>query len=817
MSRSHLYSGVIDALRTDSGTQIGEPVILASSYIGGDRHMTKCFQNAMAITRAIGNPSLVLNFTANPSWPEIPENLEHHQTSDTLPDLIAKVFKLKLDQYLHDVKERNVCGTTIGSQLSIEYQKRGLPHGHLLLFLHPDCVPCTPEQVDQLVRARILTDDPVLAAIVKSQLTHDEKCSKGYPKRWCEATVLRENSYPEYTRPDNGVRWGTERLMFDNCWIVPYNPYLTKKYGAHLNVEVACEDAIKYLSKYIYKGSDRATLAVPGVHNEIDMTLQGRYIRPVQAIWRLMGYTTHKEKPAVMQLPYHLEGRHRVAFSRVMTREQIASTVESQSSAFIVWMKYYAANTDGRDLFYIDFPIHYTYVKNRGWHMRKKGYTIERLPVAVPRQEEHFYLRTLLTVKRRATSYKDLYTVNGVNYETPSAACRASGLGLIFDDSEWISLFNEIKDSTSAAYLRNQFGVIVVNSEVLDPQSIWDHFRDAFSDDCLFRISSLGRDLDAPPLEWSEEERRYDFALWLLRDVFQDLGLDLATARFAKYRHSWIVRERNALIAEAIDFDQEMERQIFSNSVTLFSSGQRDSFDTIMHTINNDLKPNTFFLQGPAGTGKTFLHKTLCSQFRSEGKIMLCVASSGIASLLLPIGRTAHSLFKIPIACTEDSVCHIPAQSQLANLLRRTALIIWDEVTMQSKYNFSAVDKVLRDLCDWSELFGAIPVLLGGDFAQISPVVLRGRREQVVNACIRSWLGWSSVNPLFLTQNMRVINGPENRRFADWLSALPYTPSMYGSLVIPEWINSTNDRTVFREFIYPARQLQSLDTSIFHD
>ncbi|POS84475.1 hypothetical protein EPUL_002381, partial [Erysiphe pulchra] len=689
---SDLYSGVIDALRSDSGTQIGEPVILASSYIGGDRHMTKCFQNAIAVTRAIGNLSLFLTFTANPSWPQILENLEHYHTSDTRPDLIAK--------------EGNVCGTTIGSKLSTKYQKRGLPHGHLLLFLHPDCVPRTPEQVDQLVRAQISTDDPALAAIVKSQLTHgpcgpefpnapcmrDGKCSKGYPKRWCEATVMRENSYPEYAKLDNDVRWGTERFKFDN----------------------------------------------------------------LQAIWRLVGYTTLEEKPAVMQLFYHLEGRSRVAFFRVMTREQIATAVESQSSVFTDWMRYNAANTDGRDLFYIDFSMHYTYVKNRGWHIRKKGHTIGRLPVTVPRQGEHLYLRILLI--------------------TPSAACRA--LGLIFDNSEWISLFNKIKDSTSAASLRKQFGVIFANSEVLDSQSIWDRFREAFSDDCLFRISSLGRDLDAPPLEWSEEEKRtqemhlveteqtiipidirqqidksnsgpnnvHDYQLDIennttldedntpnninfdddeIDELAQDYSRNFISAanQSHKLEKSFSTRttSRDAVhnnddpTTEALDFDQEMERQIFSNSITLFLSGRRDAYDTIMHTMNNGLKP-----------------KILIFQFCSEGKIVLCVASSGIAVLLLPNGRTAHSLFKIPKACTEDSVCRIPALSQLANLLRRTALIIWNEVTMQSKHNFRAVDMVLRDLCDGNEFFGGIPVLLGGDFDQILPVVLRGRREQVV-------------------------------------------------------------------------------------
>ncbi|POS81701.1 hypothetical protein EPUL_005560, partial [Erysiphe pulchra] len=299
----------------------------------------------------------------------------------------------------------------------------------------------------------------------------DGKCSKGYPKRFCEQTTMVENSYPEYERPDNGVRWGSERFMFDNRWVVPYNPYLTKKYKAHINVEIAGGvRAIKYLAKYVYKGSDRATLAVPGQHDEIDMTLQGRYIGPVQAIWRLMAWSA----------PSSFFNEH----DRCTDRDG-------------------SANSE-LGLYRLD--------ENRGWHMRKKGHTIGRLPVAVPRQGEHFYLRSLLTVKRGARSYRDLYTVNGIQYPTPSAACRA--MGLTFDDSEWISLFNEIKDTASAYALRNQFAVILSNSEVLDPQNIWELFKDNFSDDCLHRISRLGDELILPPADWTDDERRYDYALW---------------------------------------------------------------------------------------------------------------------------------------------------------------------------------------------------------------------------------------------------------------------------------------------------------------
>ncbi|POS83297.1 hypothetical protein EPUL_005133, partial [Erysiphe pulchra] len=184
-------------------------------------------------------------------------------------------------------------------------------------------------------------------------------------------------------------------------------------------------------------------------------TLQGRYISPVQAVWRLLGYATHEEKPAVMLLPYHLEGQHRVSFDQELDEVQLIAAIQSQTSIFLDWMKYNSQHTDRRDQFYSDFPLFYTHVKNRGWHPRKKGLTIGRMLVAVPRQGEHYYLRTLLTVKTGAKSYRDLYAVDGIVYDSPSAACRA--LGLIFDDSDWISLFNEVKDTSTAASLRKTF------------------------------------------------------------------------------------------------------------------------------------------------------------------------------------------------------------------------------------------------------------------------------------------------------------------------------------------------------------------------
>ena len=97
-----------------------------------------------------------------------------------------------------------------------------------------------------------------------------------------------------------------------------------------------------------------------------------------------------------------------------------------------------------------------------------------------------------------------------------------------------------------------------------------------------------------------------------------------------------------------------------------------------------DEQAKTFFVNGAGGTGKTFLYQVLCHAARGEGWIVLCVALSGISALLIIGGRTAHYMSKIPVeGLDEASLCKIPKESQHADLLRATRLIIWDEITMQ--------------------------------------------------------------------------------------------------------------------------------------
>ncbi len=148
---------------------------------------------------------------------------------------------------------------------------------------------------------------------------------------------------------------------------------------------------------------------------------------------------------------------------------------------------------------------------------------------------------------------------------------------------------------------------------------------------------------------------------------------------------------------------------------------QRNAYETILNAMTNKVG-KLFFVYGSGGTGKTFVWTTLLSRLRGQGKIVLAVASSGIASLLLPGDRTADSRFKILIDLHDESTCDITQQMKVAKLVRKADLIIWDEAPMMHRRAFEVVDCTLRDLMQLDDaqanekFFGGKTVVLGGDF-----------------------------------------------------------------------------------------------------
>ncbi|GMF19156.1 unnamed protein product [Phytophthora lilii] len=102
------------------------------------------------------------------------------------------------------------------------------------------------------------------------------------------------------------------------------------------------------------------------------------------------------------------------------------------------------------------------------------------------------------------------------------------------------------------------------------------------------------------------------------------------------------------------------------------------------------------FVDGPGGTGKSFLLEAILASIRRTGRIALAVAGSGIAAQLLPGGRTAHSTFRLPLDPDETITCNFGVRSSEAALLKRTSLIVWDDAPMTHRYQYEAVDHPTR-------------------------------------------------------------------------------------------------------------------------
>ncbi len=244
--RADLYRGVADALLSDADLgRVGRFVLLPPTFTGGERYMRKQYYDSMAIVREFGKPSLFITITCNPDWPEIREALqgeraEHH------PDIVARVFRLKRKEIKDEIMKNGIFGRAVAYAYVIEFQKRGLPHAHMLIKLADECAPRDPSEYDKFVCAEIpdANEFPELHRVVTLMMMHgpcgvlnprapcmkDGKCTKGYPKRFADHTTCDGNGYPMYRRRDQGRTTMRNGHELDNRWVVPYNPAIQLSY-----------------------------------------------------------------------------------------------------------------------------------------------------------------------------------------------------------------------------------------------------------------------------------------------------------------------------------------------------------------------------------------------------------------------------------------------------------------------------------------------------------------------------------------------------------------------------------------------------------
>ncbi|KAK9742462.1 hypothetical protein RND81_03G174700 [Saponaria officinalis] len=468
--RKYSLRGLIDAIAAGYTTSdlLGRGIILPASFPGCFRFLFQNYQDALAICRWAGPPDLFITFTCNPKWDEIKQFLAKHpgqQPEDQL-DVVARVFKIKLNELINGITKKAFFGRVLAVIYTIEFQKRGLPHAHICLFLHPSDKHTDGAAIDKIISAEIPNEeeDPVGYEAVMQYMVHgpcgehnykspcmvDGKCSKYYPGKFTNETSISEDDYPEYRRRNNGRTGEKNGKTIDNRLIVPHNIDLLVKYDAHLNVEWC------------------------------------RYVSASEACWRIFAFEIQYKQPAVHRLAFHLEDKQEIIFEENEHPEDVLQKSGQGKTTMTKWLVANKENVDARHLTYAEFPTKWVWDKEtKTWKPRKKGRTIGRIYFAPPNSGELYYLRLLLNIVKGDTSYADIRTVDGVIHPSYKAACNA--LGLLDGDDEWNVALNESATWCTAHQLRALFTTILLFCEVTDPKTLWAAHWEKLSDDILPR------------------------------------------------------------------------------------------------------------------------------------------------------------------------------------------------------------------------------------------------------------------------------------------------------------------------------------------
>ena len=739
--RAELYSELVEAVQDSAFvpgvTNVGKRIVLPSSYPGSPRALHQAYLDCMTIVSHFGRPDLFVTFTANPRWPEIQRQLRFRETALGRPELVARVFKLKLNELLQDLLRDHVLGRVLAWSYVVEFQKRGLPHAHILLILAPECKPTTPAAIDQIVCAEFPDpNDPGQSSLfntIQNSMVHgpcgprnptapcmeNGVCCKGFwpAKHFRPETSVLDSAYPLYRRRDDGRVIMKGLYEMDNRDIVPYNPSLCQKYDAHINVEiVASIKAVKYLFKYTFKGHDRAEIEA-GV-DEISDHINARYVGPAESAWRLFEFPLHQKSHVVVRLALHLPGQHMQIFSK---GQEIEATQDGdqEKTTLTAWFELNRRDAAARRLLYAEVPEHYRWDrKTKSWMQRQHalGHKIlGRIHAASPVEKDRFYLYLLLLHQRGATGWKDI---------APDLDFRraAEAKGLIDSDDEYVRAMEEAASIQMPAALRLFFVHMIQICELKDPSALWEQFADDLSADFMNQCNV--------------QEVAHGLALRQIEENLHRLGSSLTAHHLPVPADNQVVSLRDREVRSALNYDISSELRKSREAYKLMRPDQSAVFDAVTKSLQ-EKKGGIFFVDGPGGSGKTFLENALLSHVRGQGDIALACAWSGIAATLLPGGRTCHVTFGLPVPLpTENPVSQLSAQSGRAAVLKQASLIIWDEASMSPKSALDAADMLLRDLTNIEAPFGGKVLLLAGDFRQVLPVIERASKEEILQQCI---------------------------------------------------------------------------------
>ncbi|GFR05227.1 uncharacterized protein LOC104236095 [Trichonephila clavata] len=364
---------------------------------------------------------------------------------------------------------------------SIEWQKRGLPHAHILIWMMEKI---TPIRIDEIISAEIpdIEIDKDLHDIVSKNMIHG---NDGY--------LLYRRRSTEDGEKSITLKVLNNTIDVDNRWVVPYSPLLVKTYKAHINVEY-CNSvkAIKYICKYVNKGSDVAVFGVENTtasNEEFTQYQLGRYISSNEAVSRILYFSIHERYPTLVHLAVHLENGQRVYFTSENVRARAMSPPPTALTEFFTLCR---NDTIARTLLYSEVPTYFTWnISTRNFQLRKQDRAVQehlnlyttdalgRLYTVHPNNAECFYLRLLLINFRGPTSFQELKTVNGYVCATFREACQK--LNLLENDAHWDISLADASNTAQPQKMRTLFSIILTKCFPANPKDLWGKYKDYMS------------------------------------------------------------------------------------------------------------------------------------------------------------------------------------------------------------------------------------------------------------------------------------------------------------------------------------------------
>ena len=617
-----------------------EKTFLSQSMHGSRRHLRSLAKNALALVSEYGRPSLFITLTCNPNWPEIIEQLVPGQTAFDRGDIVCQVFHRKLEailvnirlgKYFRIINSINDYHKIKFEVRVIEYQRRGLPHAHIVLKFeeaemphyndkpnlgrwidfHISAVyPRTTLDQERLEPNETYEEDLEYAEIVKNHMIHkcfpecnggclNEKnvCSKGFDKNIItNKTLFDEKGFPQYKRP-----------TVKSIYVVPHNKQLLKDWNGHANVEFAGSAyTVIYLYKYLFKGSKKVKLQLTNAddvnnNNEIKLYIRGRYLCSMECYWRILGYETYPSPSPSVRI-----------IKIVSEQNSIESISKGKTPDIIV---YFRRPTVLQNLKYTELFNRYTwsYTKPNSFNENEPGYyiismdnckkiylykrsisrpSITRLENIAITAGEMFFLRLIL-YNFPKLSYRDCFQFNGRIYNTYQEAAVAAGI--VKDSGEVYCCFEEAEhfQNMTPGELRTLFVISTLQGFPTLTVLNEERFRNLLYDDFLHNYN--------PP----NHQAAWNDLLCDFSNRFESDGKNMKDYGLPEPKN---MKTELEIERHKYNCDDQLSYYYKLCDDVPNTYEQQQIFDEIVYAVENQLT-KIFYIQGQAGSGKTTLAK----------------------------------------------------------------------------------------------------------------------------------------------------------------------------------------------------------------